>query len=106
MEGLVDRAGKFRNGGVRVVQGTRVLLRYIFRRSDTTAREALALNLHPEMREQVMTMEEEAIQRGVEKGLQEGLRQKALEDARRMRDHGIAWDIVTDVTGIVPAELG
>jgi hypothetical protein len=50
-------------------------------------------------------MEEDAIQRGVEKGLQEGLRQKALEDARRMRDHGIAWEIVTDVTGIVPADL-
>ncbi|MEN9355468.1 MAG: hypothetical protein RL318_2793 [Fibrobacterota bacterium] len=83
----------------------RVVLRYIFRRSDTTVREALALNLHPEMREQVMTMEEDAIQRGVEKGLQEGLRQKALEDARRMRDHGIAWEIVTDVTGIVPADL-
>ncbi len=46
-----------------------------------------------------------AIQRGVEKGLQEGHRQKALEDARRMREHGISWEIVTDVTGIVPADL-
>jgi len=84
----------------------RVVLRYIFRRSDTTAREALALNLHPEMREQVMTMEEEAIQRGRQEGLEKGLRQKALEDAHRMREHGIAWEIVTDVTGILPADLG
>lgn len=41
----------------------------------------------------------------VSKGMAQGLRQKALEDARKMREHGIGWDIVTDVTGIKPEEL-
>lgn len=38
-------------------------------------------------------------------GLEEGLRKKAVEDARRMREHGIEWAIVTDVTGIKPEDL-
>jgi len=79
----------------------RVVLRYIFKRSGTTVREALALALHPETREQSMTMEEEILQRGE----QRGIRASKLEDARRMRDHGIAWDIVTNVTGIKPEDL-
>jgi hypothetical protein len=28
-----------------------------------------------------------------------------LEDARRMREHGIAWDVVTDITGVKPEDL-
>ncbi|MEN9353290.1 MAG: hypothetical protein RL318_615 [Fibrobacterota bacterium] len=35
----------------------------------------------------------------------EGARAKALEDARKMREHGIEWGIVTDVTGIKPEDL-
>ncbi len=87
----------------------RVVLRYIFKRSDTTIRDALALNLHPEMREQVMTLEEQILTRGRQEGRQEGLeaglRQKAMEDARKMREHGIDWVIVTNVTGVVPEDL-
>ena len=30
---------------------------------------------------------------------------KALEDARRMREHGIAWEVVTDITGVKPEDL-
>jgi len=83
----------------------RVVLRYIFKRSGTTVREALALNLHPMTREQTMTMEEEILQRGERQGLEKGSRQKALEDARKMLEHGIEWTVVTDVTGIRPEEL-
>lgn len=83
----------------------RVVLRYIFRRSDTDASEALSFALHPATREVTMTWEEQILSRGVEKGRQEGLRASKLEDARKMREHGIAWNVVTDVTGIVPADL-
>jgi hypothetical protein len=45
------------------------------------------------------------LEQGLQQGLQQGLRQKALEDARRMLAHGIAWEIITDVTGIGPEDL-
>jgi predicted transposase/invertase (TIGR01784 family) len=87
----------------------RVVLRYIFKRSDTDVREALSYALHPATREVTMTWEEQLIQRGeqkgLEKGLERGLRAKALEDARRMREHSIAWEVVTNITGITPVDL-
>lgn len=45
------------------------------------------------------------LERGLERGIEQGTRRKGLEDARKMREHGIAWDIVTDVTGIRPEEI-
>ena len=90
----------------------RVVLRYIFKRSDTTIREALALNLHPELREYAMTMEEEILMRGrkegvakgIQQGLERGIRASKLEDARRMLDRGCEWSFVTDITGIRPED--
>jgi predicted transposase YdaD len=78
-----------------------VVLRYIFKRSGTTVREALALNLHPLTREQTMTMEEEILQRGERRGIEKS----KLEAARKMREHGIDWTIVTDVAGVEPEDL-
>lgn len=34
-----------------------------------------------------------------------GERAKALSDAAKLLEHGIAWDIITDVTGLKPADL-
>jgi len=48
---------------------------------------------------------EEGEAKGIEVGRQEGIRTSKLEDARKMREHGIAWEIVTDVTGIKPEDL-
>ncbi len=48
---------------------------------------------------------EKGIERGIEQGRTEGVRRKALEDARRLRDHGVSWDIITDVTGLTPPDL-
>ena len=48
---------------------------------------------------------QEGSDKGRVEGLEEGLRQKAFEDARKMREHGIPWDIVTDVTGLRPEDL-
>ena len=44
-------------------------------------------------------------QEGIEIGIERGTRRKGLDAARKMREHGIAWDIVTDVTGIRPEDL-
>lgn len=45
------------------------------------------------------------IEEGLEKGRMEGDRARALLDARRMLEHGIAWNVVTDVTGVTPEDL-
>jgi hypothetical protein len=62
-----------------------------------------------EMPEIMDWLREEGIEIGIAKGrtqgLEEGIRTSKLEDARKMREHGIAWDIVTDVTGIKPEDL-
>ena len=83
----------------------RVVLRYIFRRSDTDAREALTYALHPATREVTMTWEEQILIRGKAEGLEEGIRASKLEDARKLLDRGCDWAFVTDITGIVPADL-
>lgn len=83
----------------------RVVLRFIFKHSSTTAREALMLNLHPMTREQTMTMEEEAMMRGEQRGIQKGINLKALEDASKLREHGVSWKIITSATGVKPEDL-
>ena len=35
-----------------------------------------------------------------------GRRMQARATARRMREHGVPWEVVTDTTGIVEADLG
>ncbi|MEK7393291.1 MAG: hypothetical protein AAB214_12075, partial [Fibrobacterota bacterium] len=50
-------------------------------------------------------MEEQAKSEGKVVGLEEGQRIQALESARKMREHGITWDIVTDVTGVKPGQI-
>ena len=95
----------------------RVVLRYIFNRSDYGVQEALTLKLHPATREVTMTMEEQilkigeergiekGIEKGLEQGLEQGLRQTSLENARKMLDRGYDWDAITDITGIKPEDL-
>ena len=48
---------------------------------------------------------ERGIEQGIEQGIERGARSKALGAAHKMREHGITWDIVTDVTGIRPEDL-
>ncbi len=48
---------------------------------------------------------EKGIREGLEKGLEQGIRLKALEDARKLVGHGVAWEIITDTTGIGPEDL-
>jgi predicted transposase/invertase (TIGR01784 family) len=91
----------------------RVVMRYIFKRSDTSVREALNYTLHPAIREVTVTWEEqiltrgreEGIERGIEQGIERGIRTKALEDARKLVEHGVSWAIITSATGIKPEDL-
>jgi predicted transposase YdaD len=79
----------------------RQLLEYIFKSNDTALRKALLARLSPTLKGSTMTIAESWIQEGIERGT----RNKALDDARKMREHGIDWHIITDVTGIKPEDL-
>lgn len=48
---------------------------------------------------------QEGIEIGMEKGVEKGVQATQIDNARKMREHGIAWEIVTDVTGIKPEDL-
>lgn len=50
-------------------------------------------------------LRQEGIEIGIERGIERGVRSKALDAAHKMREHGITWDIVTDVTGIRAEDL-
>ncbi len=43
--------------------------------------------------------------KGRAQGLEEGLRLKALEDARKMLDRGCDWEFITSITGMKPEDL-
>ncbi len=49
----------------------------------------------------LVKMEQLAIQQGLERGMREA----RIEDARRMAAEGIAWDVVTRITGLRPEDL-
>src|ERR1035437_3252453 len=102
------------------LRSLRILLEYILRSGDTTFRDALIQSLHPSLKESTMTIADTLRQEGRTEGRaeaesefvtiadtlrQEGVRASKLEDARRMREHGIAWDVVTDITGVRPEDL-
>lgn len=42
---------------------------------------------------------------GVEVGKAQGERTKAIATARKLLEHGVSWDIITDSTGLRPADL-
>lgn len=67
--------------------------------------KGMAQGLEKGMEEGMERGMEKGMKKGMEKGLALGHREKALEDARKMREHGISWHIITDVTGIHPQEL-
>ena len=117
------------------LRSLRILLEYILRSGDTTLRDALIQSLHPNLKESTMTIADTLRQEGRAEAesefvtiadtlrregraeaesefvtiadtlRQEGVRASKLEDARRMREHGIAWDVVTDITGVRPEDL-
>jgi len=45
-------------------------------------------------------------EQGIEQGHSEGVRETKLEDARKMKEHGIAVKVIADITGLTPEEIG
>lgn len=48
---------------------------------------------------------ERGLEQGMQQGMQQGFRASKLEDARKMQEHGISWDVITDITGLKPEDL-
>ena len=48
---------------------------------------------------------QEGIEIGMERGLEKGVQSNKLESARKLREQGVSWEIVTDVTGLKPEDL-
>jgi len=44
-------------------------------------------------------------QEGIEQGRAEGARASKLEDARKLSEHGVSWEIITSATGVKPEDL-
>jgi predicted transposase YdaD len=87
-----------------VEQALRYVDAYLEETDPGAVQRTLAALNQPEYREAGMLIEY-VKNEGRAEGKAEGMRAKALEDARKMREHGIAWDIVTDVTGLKPEDL-
>lgn len=47
----------------------------------------------------------EGIAEGKAAGIELGMRLSKLEDARKLAEHGISWEIITSATGITPEDL-
>jgi len=47
----------------------------------------------------------EGLEKGIEQGIEQGARAKALEDARKLSEHGVSWAIITSATGVKPEDL-
>jgi predicted transposase YdaD len=110
--------------GENALRSLHILLEYILKGGDTALRDSLILSIHPNLKGQTMTIADTLRQEGraeaesefvtiadtlrsegKAEGLEQGIRASKLEDARRMREHGIGWEIVTDVTGLKPEDL-
>lgn len=87
----------------------RILLEYILEDGAPEVRDHLFQSLHPNLKGQAMTLGDLLRQEGKAEGLNEGeikgKHAQALADARKMREHGISWEIVTDITGLGPEDL-
>ena len=43
---------------------------------------------------------EKGMEKGMEKGLEKGAEQKNLDNARKMKEKGISFDMIADITGL------
>ncbi|MBK8802778.1 MAG: Rpn family recombination-promoting nuclease/putative transposase [Fibrobacteres bacterium] len=91
------------------VRTLRILLEYILDAGVPEVRDHLFQSLHPNLKGQAMTLgdllRQEGRVEGEIKGKAEGLREAKIQDARKLREHGISWEIITDVTGLRPEDL-
>ena len=52
-----------------------------------------------------MTLEEQILLRGEARGIEKGRLASKLEDARKLVEHGVSWEIITSATGVKPEDL-
>ena len=52
-----------------------------------------------------LSMISESERKGLERGLAEGSRQKALETAKLMKEENLSLDLITKITGLSQAEV-
>ena len=60
-----------------------------------------------------MTLEEQillrgearGIEKGIEQGIAKGTRATKIEDARKLVEHGVSWEVITNATGVKPEDL-
>lgn len=113
---LLRQMAKLAMTEAQIENAVRYLEAYFEAEDSTAFQRELALLAKQEYREAGMLIEHfrkigltegraEGLEQGIEQGIEQGRRTSKLEDARKMREHGIDWAIVTDVTGIVPADL-
>jgi len=91
--------------GERATRALNTLLEYILRSGDAALRDTLIQSLHPSLKERSMTIADVLRQEGKAEGVAEGTRASKLEDARRMLARACDWELITDITGIRPADL-
>ncbi len=70
-----------------------------------TIADALRLEGRAEAENEVRSIADALRMEGREEGKEEGIRASKIEDARKMLEHGIAWTVITDITGIKPEEV-
>lgn len=95
------------------IRTLRILLEYILNDGVPEVRDHLFQSLHPNLKGQAMTLgdllRQEGRAEGEIKGKAEGeligKQLSNMENARKMREHGISWEIITDVTGLRPEDL-
>ncbi|MBK9579211.1 MAG: hypothetical protein IPO40_19245 [Fibrobacteres bacterium] len=87
------------------VRTLRILLEYILDAGVAEVRDHLFQALHPNLKGQAMTLGDLLRQEGRVEGINEGKHFQAIADAKKMREHGISWEIITDVTGLKPEAL-
>ncbi|MBK8802530.1 MAG: Rpn family recombination-promoting nuclease/putative transposase [Fibrobacteres bacterium] len=97
----------------RSIHSLRIFLEYILNDGVPEVRDHLFQSLHPNLKGQAMTLgdllRQEGRVEGEIKGKAEGeligKRASKVEDAIKMREHGISWEIITDVTGLRPEDI-
>ncbi len=96
-------------GSDQALRTLRILLEYILNDGVPEVHDHLFQSLHPQLKGQAMTLgdllRQEGRVEGEIKGKAEGLHEAKLQDAHKLREHGIPWEVITDVTGLRPEDL-
>ena len=76
-------------------------------KGDLTAEELdqMAEQRPDEERREFMTLKDRLIEIGLKQGIERGHTDTLLDNARKMKEHGIAAEVIAEITGFTPAEI-